>query len=293
MKRFIYLDNDTLNSYVSQIYDGLISEKEVEKQNRKGKSRNTGIGTGLKGKLNLTIFNRGVDAETDSSFEHAFNSSKEEVERNVQTQIMHDNIFDKFLEYLKSNNMLSGSQIGQFVSVQDDFYIFDIDFYKKLSRKDGFIDMLSEMQLKNVNEGVDAEYQELNRNQRRDKKIQQKVEEVKEKNSEQAEFHRETIEKLIKMLDEIIPYPQILCIGKYAVVLNEKFLRDDIKTASFKYGGRINVVGYITNRISGQSENKISEFVVVKKAINEVLKVFFGNVDEMLIIHPIAIYYDN
>ena len=56
---------------------------------------------------------------------------------------MHDNIFDKFLEYLNSKKMLGGSQIGQFVSIQDDFYIFDIDFYKKLSRENGFIDKMS------------------------------------------------------------------------------------------------------------------------------------------------------
>lgn len=293
MKRFIYLDNDTLNSYVSQIYDGLISEKEIEKQNKKGKSRNTGVGTGLKGKLNLTVLKKGVNAETNSTFEHAFNTSKEEFERNVQTQIMHDNIFDKLLEYLNTNNMLDGTQIGQFVSIQDDFYIFDIDFYKKLSRENGFIDMISELQVESANESVDDEYQSLNRQQRRDKKTQQKVEEIKEQNSEQAGLQRESIEKLVKMLDEIIPYPQILCIGKYAVVLNESFLRDDIKTASFKYGGKINVVGYITNSISGRNNNQLSEFVVVQNAINEVMKVFFGNIDEMFIVHPIAIYYDN
>ena len=287
------MDNDTLNSYVSQIYDGLISEKEIEMQNKKGKSRNTGVGAGLKGIFNFTVLKKGVNTEANTSFEHTLNTSKEEFERNVQTQIMHDNIFDKLLEYLNSNSMLNGTQIGQFVSIQDDFYIFDIDFYKKLSRENGFIDMISELQVENANESVDDEYKGLNRQQRRDKKTQQKVEEIKEQNSEQAGLQRESIEKLVKMLDEIIPYPQILCIGKYAVVLNESFLRDDIKTASFKYGRKINVVGYITNSISSRNNNQLSEFVVAQKAINEVMKIFFGNIDEMFIVHPIAIYYDN
>ena len=32
MRRFIYLDTDTLNSYVAQIYDGLVQTQETETQ---------------------------------------------------------------------------------------------------------------------------------------------------------------------------------------------------------------------------------------------------------------------
>lgn len=32
MRRFIYLDTDTLNSYIAQIYDGLVQSEEKEKQ---------------------------------------------------------------------------------------------------------------------------------------------------------------------------------------------------------------------------------------------------------------------
>ena len=30
MRRFIYLDTDTLNSYLAQIFDGLLQSKETE-----------------------------------------------------------------------------------------------------------------------------------------------------------------------------------------------------------------------------------------------------------------------
>ena len=32
MRRFIYLDTDTLNSYIAQIYDGLVQTQETETQ---------------------------------------------------------------------------------------------------------------------------------------------------------------------------------------------------------------------------------------------------------------------
>ena len=34
MRRFVYLDTDTLNSYVAQIYDGLIQTEEKELKKR-------------------------------------------------------------------------------------------------------------------------------------------------------------------------------------------------------------------------------------------------------------------
>ena len=95
------------------------------------------------------------------------------------------------------------------------------------------------------------------------------------------------------MLASIIPYPQIMCISNYVVVLNDEYLRDDLKTASFKYGGKIKVVGYITNKVTAQGDSAISVFAGIGNSINALLKIFFENADEMYIVHPIAIYYDN
>ena len=74
---------------------------------------------------------------------------------------------------------------------------------------------------------------------------------------------------------------------------NEKYLRDDIKTAAFKYGGKITVVGYITNKISGQANTPISAFANVNQSMNALVNIFFENADETYVVHPIAVYYDN
>lgn len=95
------------------------------------------------------------------------------------------------------------------------------------------------------------------------------------------------------MLASIIPYPQILCISNYLVVLNEKYLRDNISTAAFKYGGKVKVVGYITNKVMAQSNTHTSAFAEIGASINALMKIFFENADEMFVVHPVAIYYDN
>lgn len=49
-----------------------------------------------------------------------------------------------------------------------------------------------------------------------------------------------------------------MCVSNYLVVLNEQYLRDDLSTVAFKYGGKIKVVGYITNKVVAQNNTKVS-----------------------------------
>ena len=68
-------------------------------------------------------------------------------------------------------------------------------------------------------------------------------------------------------------------------------MRDNISTAAFKYGGKITVVGYITNKVMAQANSPISTFSSIGNSMNTLTKVFFENIDEMYIVHPVAIYY--
>ena len=81
------------------------------------------------------------------------------------------------------------------------------------------------------------------------------------------------------MIASIIPYPQILCISNYVVVLNEEYLRDDLSTAAFKYGGKIKVVGYVTNKVVAQSNTHVSAFAGIGNSINALVKIFFENAE--------------
>ena len=77
------------------------------------------------------------------------------------------------------------------------------------------------------------------------------------------------------------------------VILDEKYMRDNLSTAAFKYGGKIKVVGYITNKVTAQANTHVSAFGTIGNSINALMKVFFENAEEMYIVHPVAIYYDN
>ena len=291
MRRFIYLDTDTLNSYLAQIFDGLIQSEDSETQHQKKVNKQNSVTTSLAGKIALKLFGKGVDANARATYQHLKTVADDEMVRDVQTKIMHDNAFDQFMNYLHEHNLLNGADVGDFLIVKDEFYIFDIAFYQKLFVKDGFVDMLTQIQDMNTRKEAEKQTEEFAREQRRSKIVQDKVNETVQEALDKNHENWDSLKKMVEMLAAIIPYPRILCISNYAVVLDEKYMRDNISTAAFKYGGKITVVGYITNKVMAQANSPISTFSSIGNSMNTLTKVFFENIDEMYIVHPVALYY--
>lgn len=178
MRRFIYLDTDTLNSYLAQIFDGLIQSEDSETQHQKKVNKQNSVTTSLAGKIALKLFGKGVDANAQATYQHLKTVADDEMVRDVQTKIMHDNAFDQFMNYLNEHNLLNGADVGDFLIVKDEFYIFDIAFYQKLFVKDGFVDMLTQIQDMNTRKEAEKQTEEFAREQRRSKIVQGKVNET-------------------------------------------------------------------------------------------------------------------
>ena len=293
MRRFIYLDTDTLNSYLAQIFDGLIQSEDSGTQHQKKVNKQNSVTTSLARKIALKLFGKGVDASAQATYQDLKTVAGDEMVRDVETKIMHDNAFDQFMNYLHEHNLLKGADVGDFLIVKDEFYIFDIAFYQKLFVKDGFVDMLTQIQDMNTRKEAEKQTEEFAREQRRSKIVQGKVNETVQEALDKNHENWDSLKKMVEMLAAIIPYPRILCISNYAVVLDEKYMRDNISTAAFKYGGKITVVGYITNKVMAQANSPISTFSGIGNSMNTLTKLFFENIDEMYIVHPVAIYYDD
>lgn len=293
MRRFIYLDTDTLNSYLAQMFDGLVQSEDSETQYKKVVNKQNSIKTSLAGKIAFKLFGKGIDANAQATYQHLKSVADDEMVRDVQTKIMHDNAFDQFMNYLYEHNLSEGNDIGSFLVVKDEFYIFDIAFYQKLFVENGFIDMLMQIQDMNIKKEAEEQTEEFPREQRRNKNTQGRMNEAVQNALDKNHENWDSLKKMVEMLAAIIPYPRILCISNYVVVLEEKCMRDNISTAAFKYGGKITVVGYITNKVMAQANTPISTFSGIGDSMNTLTKMFFENIDEMYIVHPVAIYYDD
>ena len=215
MRRFIYLDTDTLNSYLAQIFDGVIQSQETEKSFGKKKEKQNRLANSIGGQIAFKLFGKGVDANAQATYEHLKTVANDEMVRDVQTKIMHDNAFDEFASYLKENNLLTGTEIGNFVSIEDDFYIFDIAFFQKLFSAGGFVSGIKEIQKSNFQKEAEKKVQELPREQQRSKNLQRQIKEMVDAATSKNEEEFKAAESLINMLASIPKFCAYLTILLY------------------------------------------------------------------------------
>ena len=110
MRRFIYLDTDTLNSYLAQIFDGVIQSQETEKMIDRKREKQHRFSNSLGGQVALKLLGKGMDANAQATYEHLKTVADDEMVRDVQTKIMHDNAFNEFASYLKKNKLYCCTQ---------------------------------------------------------------------------------------------------------------------------------------------------------------------------------------
>ena len=132
MRRFIYLDTDTLNSYIAQIYDGLVQTQETETQSSQSTDKQSEYTSDLGADADLKVFGKGIEGKMDFTYRHLKETSNTELISDVQTKLLHDNAFDQLMNYLNKNEHLSNHNIGDFIEINDEFYIMDLDYYKKI-----------------------------------------------------------------------------------------------------------------------------------------------------------------
>ncbi len=294
MRRFIYLDTDTLNSYVAQIYDGLIQTEEKELQKEASTSKQKGVTIESGAEVDVTVFGRGLDGKMELAYNHLKETTNNELIKDVQTKILHDNAFDQLLKYLKTNNNLNTNEIGDFIEVCDDFFVVDFDYYQKIFGNKKLVDFLKKSDEDQVTQRLkllqDAELMQEGANVNEINKRYSDA--VKESKKESAKNY-DSIKDILDVLYQLIPYRRVLCIKNYMVVLNDKYVRDNIDMTSFKFGGKIKVFGYITNRIDASGgENAANAFAQIGNILNQIMIPFFGSEEGLNIVHPIAIYYE-
>ena len=261
MRRFIYLDTDTLNSYIAQIYDGLVQTQETETQSSQATDKQSERTSNLGADADLKVFGKGIEGKIDFTYRHLKDTSNTELISDVQTKLLHDNAFDQLMNYLTKNKLLSNLNIGDFIEINDEFYIMDLELTQEGA---------------NSNE-IKKNYTNLAKNK-----------------CAESDKGYDDIKDIIDMLCTLVPYRRTLCIADNMVVLNDKYMRDNIDMTSFKFGGKIKVLGYITNKITTDAteSSNISPLAQVGIGLNQIMLSFFGQQSSLNIVHPIAIYYE-
>lgn len=295
MRRFIYLDTDTLNSYIAQIYDGLVQTQETETQSSQISNLQNERISNLGADADLKVFGKGIDGKINYTYSHLKDTSNTELISDVQTKLLHDNAFDQLMNYLNKNQLLSNCNIGDFIEVYDDFYIMDLEYYKKIFDDKMFLNFLKETENTKLKALLKEEQDvELSQDIVNPNEIKRKYTNIVKEKCEESNKEIENTKNMIELLYTILPYRRILCISDNIVVLNDKYMRDSIDITSFKFGGKIKVLGYITNKIDNllKSNSNISPLAQIGIVINKTLLSILGQEKSINIVHPVAIYYE-
>lgn len=294
MRRFIYLDTDTLNSYIAQIYDGLVQSQETEIQSSQSTDKQSERISNIDANTNLKVFGKGLEGKMDFTYRHLKDTSNTELISDVQTKLLHDNAFDQLMSYLTNRNLLSSHNIGDFIEINDEFYIMDLEYYKKILADKKFLDFIKKSERKNIQALLKIQQDlELNQEGANSNEIKKNYTKLAKAECDESDKNFDNIKDIIDMLYTLIPYRRTLCIADNMVVLNDKYIRDSIDMTSFKFGGKIKVLGYITNKIEANASDNsnVSPLAQVGIGLNQIMLSLLNQKSALNIVHPIAIYY--
>lgn len=277
MKHYIYIDKEILNSYISQIYGGILEKGHQEQANMNGEVHQNEtpeekikatINGGIKGLLNADITTEFDVKEKKIDTFNTSNTTKEVVEK-----IYHDNLLDNFIEYINTNenviNDIDKIEYGSYVSLEIPFNFANHSYLKSIS-----------------NDSFKKSYE----------KIMNATGNGTDNGLKDAKKAMELIANFTIFFESCFPAKQLIISEKLIIPIDDVFLREDPNMIEFKYGGNIRVIGKVTKDCSKDDNffglyNK--EFgKSIKEVKDAMYKLFLPNYSQSFIITPIALYFE-
>ena len=290
MRRFIYYDKDGIESYLAQITAGISisssNEIEISNEERKTlenkKTINSDIGAKLAG--------IGAEIQEDITTGETEKQIATKLVKSLEEKVMSDYAFDKVYNYFKKENIIKTDDftIGDIISLNENVTFFDFDYFEKLFSEKGAYTFSIKQQKNEIKAFKDS----LTSQQKQDMQVKLKLKELEEK-IKSADEERKNLVEIIDVAKNTLPYTRFIMTKECLIVLNDNNFRDNPKNVAFKYGGKIDIIGYVTNIISEdndliQNQNDFSE---IYKFVNQVLLKLYKDKTKVYVIHPLAMYY--
>lgn len=288
MKRFLYLNSDTLSSYMSQIDDGLIKNKIETLKNDSERLNSTKALIEGQASADLKILGKGIEADVDSSLESNRQKKSSDSYSNSMEKIIFDEAVEKFEKYLSDNHCLEDiDSIGNFIKIEKEMFIVDLEYYKNIFSNDSVLNFIK---TSTVNERYITKESEIVKTGNDNKATYDKDKLYKEIKKEVDKEYDE-VSKNIEAVLNIVPYNKFGIMDDYLISLDDEYFRDKTKVVAFKYGGKMTLLGHLTNIVNNDVNSDESNiFSTFPSIINTFMLTFF-NKKQIKIVHPIAIYY--
>ena len=275
MKNFIYLDQDSINSYLKKMKKGLLVTCSNEKQSSESTSQTKDLTAVINGEIEFKIFGiSDLNLNGDIEKNNSLTISDENIKSRIEEKILHDYSFEMVKDFLEDKKLIKTTNFntGDIILEENEITMIDFEYFKNVFG----------------NDGIFKNFRNLNRiNKNTNLTLNNRENDIK--------FSYE----IIVTIQKIIPYKRFAICGNYLILLDDKNFRDNPDIIAFKYGGKIKFMGNITNIINiqdnqdYQDDSILDAFKNFYKIINESIFEMFSNINKIYIVHAIALYYES
>lgn len=293
MKRFLYYNQDSVNSLLAQIEQGLLIKKDSGEEMTNTVSSTNETNSDITGDLSTKLLGIGASIQGNIQSSDADTEITTKLIRNIQEKALHDYAFEKVYDYIQDSNMIvnDNPQIGDYILVNEVPTFLDFNYFQSLFSENGAVKLANEQNKKTM----DALSSELKRNipksTQEQVKIKTQIKQIESK-IKNAEQERKDTVKTIEAIRNTLPYNRFVMTDNMLIPLDDGNFRDNPDIVAFKYGGRVSVLGYVTNIITENESNiQNNDFAPLYDAINKIMLNMFHDKKIIYIVHPIALFY--
>lgn len=293
MRYFLYYNQDSIDSILAQIEQGLLLKHESSTGQDNSTSNTQEIIANITGDLTAKVLGIGASLQGDLKGSDSDTETATRMVRSIQEKALHDYAFDKIYEYLIANGLIKDSEfsIGDIVLIKEESTFLDFKYFQGLFAENGAIKMVNEQNKKQMNEQLATLQKSLPKGKTMPEPVKIQIKQI-ENQIKNAEPERKEMGRTIEAIRNTLPYDRFITTDTFLIPLTDKYLRDDPNIVAFKYGGTMSVFGYITNIIdSKEKKMHLNDFSPLYDSVNKIMLTLFKNKEKIYIIHPIAMYY--
>lgn len=293
MKRFLYYNEDSVNSFLAQIERGLLIKNENETEHSDETAGTSGVQANLSGDVSAKIVGVGASINGNITGTDSTTDVTKDLLKNVQEKVLHDYAFDLILNYADTNKLIKNDdpQIGDIVLVNDVLTFLDFKYFQALFSETGPVKFTNDQNKKNLEQEIAKIKDAIPKGTAMPTLIKHQIETLKS-TVNQAEPERKEMAKTIEIIRNTLPYDRVVLTTNMLVPLDNENFRDNPDIVAFKYGGNISIFGYVTNIITADEEpNENNDFAAVYDSVNQVMLNMFKEQKKIYVVHPVALYY--
>lgn len=293
MKRFLYYNQDSVNSFLAQIEQGLLVKDSSGEEDTETFSETTSIQSDLSGDLSAKVLGIGTALKGTLHGDDAGTEVTSNLIRSVQEKVLHDYAFERVYNHVVENGLINiaDPKIGDIVLITEVPTFLDFNYFQALFAENGAIKLANDQNKKAVDDAIAQLKASVPKGTQMPVIIKQQIDALKEKVNS-AEPERKELVKQIEAIRNTLPYNRFVMTSNMLVPLDDEHFRDNPDIVAFKYGGNISIFGYVTNIIS-EKETPVrnNDFAPLYDTVNKIMINMFKGQDKIYVVHPVALFY--